>query len=128
MPPPSLGIAGREKWHAICQTLIDRKMMSRHWLTHVEHLCKQYDLIAVYNTRILADGGLTLKNSHGNVVVHPLTAERTKVATLIRHMLNDLGLSPSSARLANVPVVREVSSPRLASRPRDDDPFSIDEP
>ena len=114
----------KAKWVDICTTLLDRKMLSKHWLIYVIEVVRVFNTLWLYQGRVTSDG-LTYQNSHGSICTHPLVGECTKLRNLLRHMLNDLGLSPSGAKSANVMTTPQLSpgAGGVPTRNRGDAPF-----
>lgn len=93
-----LGAKGAEMW---------QKLWSAGWWLHpaedftwLEQICQSYDAIEAFNAIIAAEG-MTATGSMGQLIAHPLLAERNKAFQIIQKCLSQLGFSPTDrARLS----------------------------
>lgn len=113
-PPDTLDEVGRERWYVFCQSLIDRGLMSEHYLPGVEHLCRLYDQLHKIDAQL--GDVLIVKTSYGPKP-NPLLSQRNQIMLQIRLLLTDFGMTPTSARGANA-VAEKPRKNAVASRDR----------
>jgi len=84
-------IAGR-KWKEIIAGLKRLGLIDSIDQTHIEGLCRQYQL-AKEADRLIARNGITIEGSMGSIVANPACNVSAKAWAAVRQYGNDLGLN-----------------------------------
>jgi len=84
-------IAGR-KWKEITTGLKRLGLIDSIDQTHIEGLCRQYQL-AKEADRLIARNGITIEGSMGSIVANPACNVSAKAWAAVRQYGNDLGLN-----------------------------------
>lgn len=99
-PPDSLKETGRQKWVQFGLSLQARNMLSEHYLPSLEHLCRLHDQLAQIEEEMSDGNGgsILMVQSSWGPKLNPLVAIRNTTMLLIRTMLTDFGMTPTSTR------------------------------
>lgn len=130
--PAVLDAVGRFRWTQYSKILIDRGILSTDFLPALEQLCRAHQQYEQFE-QVMGNNKVT-KGSKGQDVSHPLVKDQATLMILIRSIQQDFGLTPSSARNANIkpnfgapPAAASgrQQSPQQATRSRDrgEEPF-----
>lgn len=102
LPPQTLGREGIARWNQLATILIGKGILSTDYYPALEHLCRMYDQLGAINTAI--GGQLMVKVGKFQTKPNPLLKNRQDTMIMIRSGMADFGLTPASARAANVPT------------------------
>ena len=121
-PPSHLGVSGQIRWRQITVILRDRGVWSNDWIPALEHLCVEYDNLAVIDLALRQnDQFMLVPSTNGRTLkTNPLLDYRLKIRAFIQSMLAHFGLTPMSSKGIFTATESQLK-PKIAVRTINDD-------
>lgn len=128
-PPPTLLAHGKDRWTQFATILLNRKVWSTDWIPALEHLCREYDNLAMIDEALNGEGETMLvPSTNGRTFkCNPLMEYRLKIEAFIQSQLMAFGLTPMSAKGIYTQQSADQSKAKPKGRDKFADPFDDSE-
>jgi len=127
--PDHLGAIAQKEWQRLVEILLAMRMLTEADYIALGNLCQAYSTLIAAQKQ-LNKSGILYKTKSGYVQQSPLLGIITAQTTIVKNLLREFGLTPSSRTRVSVaepkekPPNRFAMLDRLYNRPEEDPPVN----